>query len=180
MMDGGIGTTSRASAGERGVASTVVHTLDARLPISEALCEVLAGWGVGGGLRDQRGSRATRDPLDLSRTMVLVPGGRLAGALSRRLLARAKAESRPLFAPTVVTPKRFGSNLVEPLRPILGETAALFSWREVLDRSIAAKDGFAEKVSALFGVPGEPDPRVRMRIARRVGRLSSEVAAAMQ
>lgn len=179
MMDGGIGTTSRGPEGERCVAATVVHTLDARLPISEALCEVLAGGGGGDGSRDQRGSRATREPLDLSRTMVLVPGGRLAGALSRRLLARAKAESRPLFAPTVVTPKRFGSNLVEPLRPILGETAALFSWREVLDRSIAAKDGFAPQVSALFGVPGEPDPRVRMRIARRVGRLSSEVAAAM-
>ena len=111
--------------------------------------------------------------------MVLVPGGRLAGALSRRLLARAKAASEPLFAPMIVTPKRFGPNLVAPTRPILGDVAALFSWREVLDRSIAAKDGFAARVAALFGMAEEPDPRVRMRIARRVRRLSAEVAASM-
>jgi hypothetical protein len=80
----------------------------------------------------------------------------------------------------IVTPKRFGPNLVEPALPVLSETAALFSWREVLERSIAAKDCFAERVAGLFGVPGEPDARVRMRIARRVSRLSSEVAAAMQ
>jgi ATP-dependent helicase/nuclease subunit B len=112
--------------------------------------------------------------------MVLVPGERLASSLARGLLRRARAAGRPLFAPTVVTPKRFGPSFVEPTAVVMSDVAALCSWREVLELSIAAKDGFAARVAALFGVPGEPDPRVRMRIARRVARLSSEVAAAMQ
>jgi hypothetical protein len=160
--------------GRRRIASaTTLRILDARLALSEALCEVI----VGDPAAEGRG--AAREPIDLSRAMVLVPGGRLASALSRRLLARARAESRPLFAPMIVTPKRFGPNLVEPVRPILGEMAAMFSWREVLDRSVAAGDGFAVRVASLFGVAVEPDAAARMRIARRVHRLSSEVAASM-
>ena len=195
-MVGGSGTTSRhsdaagAGAADAG-AATAIRVLDARLSISEALCDALcAGVGVGVGAGVGAGAAAAEPGVpsaaggrthrfDFSRTMVLVPGGRLAGALSRRLLARAKAACEPLFAPMIVTPKRFGPNLVAPTRPILGDVAALFSWREVLDRSIAAKDGFAARVAALFGMPEEPDPRVRMRIARRVCRLSAEVAASM-
>ncbi len=153
------------------------HTLDPRLPLSEALCHAIVG-DAGAGVR--AGAGVASGPIDLARTMVLVPGARLASSLARRLLARAKAEGRPLFAPTVVTPKRFGPSFVEPTAVVMSDVAALCSWREVLELSIAAKDGFAARVAALFGVPGEPDPRVRMRIARRVGRLSSEVAAAMQ
>ena len=195
-MVGGSGTTSRhsdaagAGAADAG-AATAIRVLDAGLSISEALCDALcAGVGVGVGAGVGAGAAAAEPGVpsaaggrthrfDFSRTMVLVPGGRLAGALSRRLLARAKAACEPLFAPMIVTPKRFGPNLVAPTRPFLGDVAALFSWREVLDRSIAAKDGFAARVAALFGMPEEPDPRVRMRIARRVCRLSAEVAASM-
>ena len=162
------------------VLEAVVRTLDPARPLSQALCEVLVSGGAGDGGGGDGGGGDRAVPLDFSQTMVLVPGERLASSLSRALLGRAGALGQPLFAPTVVTPKRFGPTFVEPMATVLSDVAALCSWREVLERSIVAKDGFAARVAALFGVPGEPDARVRMQIVRRIARLSNEAAAAMQ
>lgn len=159
-MDGGSGTAFDARR-------VGVRVLDASLPLSQALCDVVLSGASADG------------PIDLSRTMVLVPGGRLSASLTRRLIAQAKAAGRPLFAPTIVTPKRFGPNLVEPTRALLGPLGAVLSWHEVLCRSIAAGDGFAAQVAALFGVAEAPDARLCLRIARRVQRLSAEAAGAM-
>lgn len=159
-MEGGSDTSSD-------VRGARVRVLEASLPLSQALCEVVLS------------EASTEGPIDLSRTMVLVPGGRLSASLTRRLIARAKAAGRPLFAPTIVTPKRFGPNLVEPTKRLLGPLGAVLSWHEVLCRSIASGDGFAVQVAALFGVAEAPDARLCLRIARRVQRLSAEAAGAM-
>lgn len=169
-MGGTQGSTMKDGSAGASAAKAVVHALDPSLPLSQALCEVLLPTEA-----NEHGA----GPIDLSSTMLLVPGARLASSLSRRLLARARASGRPLFAPVIVTPKRFGPNFVEPTAAFMSDVASLCSWREALEQSISAKDGFAARVAAIFGVPGDPDPRVRMRIARRIGRLSSEVAAAM-
>ena len=151
-----------------------LRILDATLPLSEAMCRVVL---------DRRPGEAGRDAFDLSRTMILVPGGRIVPALERALLAAAKSQGRPLIAPTIVTPLMLSGRLIVPSRPVLSSIAARQAWRESLERSRVADDGLDVRVASVFGGVGAGiasiDDRARMRLSRRLQRLSSEVAAAM-
>lgn len=156
-----------------------VRELDNALPLSEALCELVVAHHPG-------------DAFDFARTMVLVPGGRLAHALERRLIARARAAGRPLVAPTVVTPLMFAGRFVEPERPVLSALGSLLAWRAALDRTLDRPldpprapdpaDGGGEEARALARILHGKDAmpaRARQRAAQRLARISSEVAAAM-
>ncbi len=158
-------------------ASRAICLLAPSKPLSEAMCDVILQPEPAGS--PARGGRA-RGPLDLSRMMVLVPGGRLAHAVERRLLGRARAAGRPLFAPSIVTPLMFAGRLVAPGKPVLSTIASRLSWREVLEESRRSGDGFSQRVASVFGGAGEPDARATLRLAQRMQRLASEVAASMR
>jgi len=122
-----------------------IRILDCGRALSDALCEVLVA--------HHRGR-----PFDFARTMVLVPGGRLAAALERGLIARARSAGVPLIAPTVVTPLMLADRFVEPTRPVLTPLASRLSWRETIERvfaeprSAAAEPSLADEVARVFGV----------------------------
>ncbi len=151
-------------------ATRTIRLLDNSRALSDAMAEVLVAHHEG-------------DPFDFACTMVLVPGGRLARALERNLLARAKAAGVPLIAPSIVTPLMFAGRFVVPKTTVLSPLAARLSWREVLEASRAAghgpDGGFELEVARVFGAATAIDARSRMRIAQRMQRLSSEVSAAM-
>lgn len=146
--------------------SFTVRLLDPAKALSDALCDHVVQHHAG-------------VPFDLARTMVLVPGARLAHALERRLIQRAGEAGVALTAPTVVTPLMFAGRLLVPQAPVLSALAARLSWREVLEASVAAGDGLEQRVAAAFGGAERVDARVRMRLAKRMQRLASEIAAAM-
>lgn len=91
----------------------------------------------------------------------------------------ARAAGVPLIAPSIVTPLMLAGRLVVPSKPVLSPLAARLAWREVLEASRAAGDGFESRVAAVFGSATAIDARVRMRIAQRMQRLGSEIASAM-
>ncbi|MFZ4751034.1 MAG: hypothetical protein ACOYMM_11090, partial [Phycisphaerales bacterium] len=175
-------------------ASRSIRVLDSARALSDALCEILVA--------HHRGA-----PFDFGRTMVLVPGARLAGALERNLLARAKDAGQPLIAPSIVTPLMLASRFVEPELPVLTPLASRLAWREALERTQAEDPALADEVARVFGVrvgaagkgdggsAGEAgdeaagpdagsdaaamDGEMRARFAQRMHRMAAEIAASM-
>lgn len=157
---------TRAPRSEAAETGPLVRELDCSRALSDAMCEVIVA--------HHRGA-----PFDLARTMVLVPGGRLAHAIERRLLAQAAQAGAPLIAPTIVTPLMFAGRFVEPALPVVSALASRLAWREAIDRAIDGGDDFSRAVAELFrNRPELPQP-ARARAAERMARLSSEIAAAM-
>jgi len=148
------------------VATRVVRALDNSLPLSESLSDLL--------IRHHGG-----DPFDFARTMVLVPGGRLARALERRLIARARDARAALIAPTIVTPLMFAGRFIEPSRPILSPLGSTLAWRNALDRALATPGPLASELARLLHGRDELPARVRPRVGQRLARLSSEIASSM-
>ncbi|MEY5061553.1 MAG: ATP-dependent helicase/nuclease subunit, partial [Planctomycetota bacterium] len=147
-------------------AQRAIRQLDNARALSDAMCEVVVAHHEG-------------DAFDFARTMVLVPGGRLVPAIERGLISRARAAGVPLIAPSIVTPLMLAGRLVVPSASVLSPLAARLAWREVLEASSVANDGFEARVAAVFGAPEVVDARVRTRIAQRMQRLGSEIASAM-
>lgn len=147
----------------------VVRVLDAARALSDAMCEVLVAHHV----TDPAGA-----PFDFERTMVLVPGGRLAHAIERNLLARAAKAGVPLIAPTIVTPLMLAGRFVEPKLPVLGALGAKLSWRETLDAALEDSD-LAPRVATLFAAGQAIPAHARPRIASRLARLASETATSL-
>lgn len=152
--------------------------LDAALPLSEALARVV----LAGAPRD--GSM-----LDLERTMVLVPAGRLARAVERRLLAAARAQGVPLIAPSLVTPALFVKRFVRPTRPVLGDLGARLSWREAVWAYASRGDAERAQLGQIFGpVQSRADidagravsEASLVTIARRLQALARDAAGAMR
>lgn len=143
-----------------------IRQLDNSLALSDAMCEVI--------VQHHRG-----DAFDLARTMVLVPGGRLARAIDRGLLARARAAGQPLLAPSIVTPLMLAGRFVVPDRPVLSRLGSRLAWRAALDAVLAAGDADARAVARLLHGKDELPQRVRARTALRLERLGSEIASAM-
>ena len=149
-----------------------ITLLDSSRSLSDALCEVIMASAPQSG-RTQ--------PLDLSRTMVLVPGGRLARAIERGLLARAQTAQTPMFAPTVVTPIMLASRFVVATAPTLGGIATRVSWRATIDQALDAKTALSKGVRDLFGIreDAEVSSALRENIAKRLLRCARETASAM-
>ncbi len=147
----------------------VVRVLDASRALSDAMCEVLVA---------HHDADHAGEPFDFEHTMVLVPGGRLAHAIERNLLARAAKAGVPLIAPTIVTPLMLAGRFVEPKLPVLSALGAKLSWRETLDAALEDA-ALAKRVAALFSA-GEAIPaHARPRIASRLARLASETATSL-
>ncbi|MFZ9880652.1 MAG: hypothetical protein ACO3QC_04545, partial [Phycisphaerales bacterium] len=152
--------------------------LDAALPLSDALSRVV----LSGAPRD--GSM-----LDLERTMVLVPAGRLARAVERRLLAAARAQGVPLIAPSLVTPALFVKRFVRPTRPVLGDLGAPLSWREAVWAYASRGDAERAQLGQIFGPvqtradidAGRAVSEASLAtIARRLQALARDAAGAMR
>ena len=149
-----------------------ITLLDSSRSLSDALCEVI--------MASAPQSDRTQ-PLDLSRTRVLVPGGRLARAIERGLLARAQTAHTPMFAPTVVTPIMLASRFVVATAPTLGGIATRVSWRATIDQALDAKTALSKGVRDLFGIreDAEVSSALRENIAKRLLRCARETASAM-
>ncbi|MFM7051937.1 MAG: PD-(D/E)XK nuclease family protein [Planctomycetota bacterium] len=130
-------TTATTSAGTQ----IEVVELDAALPLSESMARVVLG-GV---------ASDASDALDFERTMVLVPAGRMARAVERRLLAAASVAGKPLIAPSLVTPAMFLKRFLRPKRVVLGDIGARLAWREAVAAFAARGDGERRQLEAAFG-----------------------------
>ena len=142
-----------------------VLRLDSTIPLSQALCALLCAIRSDGG-----GHRSP--PFDFARTMVLVPGGRLAHGLECELLRQARANGRPLVAPTVVTPAMFLSRFFVPSKPLLSPLGSLLAWRGTVDRLFAES---ADNVTqSHFNSVPKSARDLACRVARMLGGVSFE------
>ena len=147
-------------------AQRAIRQLDNARALSDAMCEVVVAHHEG-------------DAFDFARTMVLVPGGRLARALDRRLISRARAAGQPLIAPSIVTPLMLAGRFVVPERPVLSRLGSRLAWRAALDGLLAAGGDDATRVARLLHGKDELPRRMRARAAQRLEKLSSEIASSM-
>ncbi len=162
----------------------VITLLDSTKPLSQAMCDVLLA-----GLKrsdDARAADTERAPLDLSRTVVLVPGGRIVRNIERELLERSRCAGSPLFAPSLITPSMLSSRFVIARARSLSALATRLSWRMTLDGALARTDDGAQRVRRLLGVRDgvaenvAPSSALREKLAVRLVKLSRETASAMQ
>jgi RecB family exonuclease len=148
------------------VTSRTIHLLDNSRALSDAICEALVA-----GHADA--------PFDFARTMVLVPGGRLARAIERNLLARAKAAGIPLIAPSIVTPLMFAGRFVVPKKPLLSRLGSRLAWRAALDELMSEGSADAVAVAQLLHGKNDLPRRARARTAQRLEKFASEIASSM-
>lgn len=148
-------------------ATRTIRLLDNSRALSDAMAEVLVAHHEG-------------DSFDFARTMVLVPGGRLARALERTLLARAKVVGVPLIAPSIVTPLMFAGRFVVPQKRLLTRLGSRLAWRAALDALLAEGGPEALAVAQLLHGRDELPRRMRARAAQRLEKLASEIAASMR
>ena len=144
-----------------------IHELDPTLPLSQALVDVLTRPNAAG------------ESFNLGKTLLVVPAGRLARAVERRLLDRARGASSVLEAPSIVTPLMLFGRFIAPTKPLLSRIGAEASWRESIEQIAATDPALCAKVAAAFGSPPELPNRLRPRVAKRLAKLSAEVASAM-
>jgi hypothetical protein len=144
-----------------------IHELDPTLPLSQALADVLTRPNAAG------------ESFNLGKTLLVVPAGRLARAVERRLLDRARGASSVLEAPSIVTPLMLFGRFIAPTKPLLSRIGAEASWRESIEQIAATDPALCAKVAAAFGSPPELPNRLRPRVAKRLAKLSAEVASAM-
>lgn len=144
-----------------------IHELDPTLPLSQALADVLTRPNAAG------------ESFNLGKTLLVVPAGRLARAVERRLLDRARGASSVLEAPSIVTPLMLFGRFIAPTKPLLSRIGAEASWRESIERIAVTDPALCAKVAAAFGSPPELPNRLRPRVAKRLAKLSAEVASAM-
>ena len=168
-----------------------VLRLDPTRPLSAAISQVLcrpvferdAVTGLNGSAEssseDPRCNARSGAQFSLGRTMLVVPSGRLARAVERRLLEAARAEGTVLEAPTIVTPLMLFGRCIVPSRPMLSRVGAQASWRETLEQIASTDSALLARVAAAFGSPEELPDRLRPRIAARLAKISAEVASAM-
>ena len=178
-----------------------IHELDPALPLSEAITACLltpalhapgatsgATPGAASGAASNTPSHtasnrgagsAMRDRFQLGKTLLVVPGGRLARAVERRLLERSRAGGAVLEAPSIVTPLMLFGRFVVPSRPMLSRVGAEASWREAVERVAATDPALAARIAAAFASPDELPARLRPRLAARLARLSAEIASGM-
>ncbi|MFM7260753.1 MAG: PD-(D/E)XK nuclease family protein [bacterium] len=164
--------------------------LDPERSLSVALCDIVCRVDL------DHGSRRAH-PFDFARTMVLVPGGRLAHGLERELLSRARSAGYPLVVPTVVTPAMLLPRFLAPSRPLLTQLGSLLAWRGTVDRlfdpsveASATNVELARRVAWILGGVGGIESASRSEapivsdvlkraIARRLARIDREVASSM-
>jgi hypothetical protein len=138
-----------------------IHELDPTLPLSQALVDVLTRPNVAG------------ESFNLGKTLLVVPAGRLARAVERRLLDRARGASSVLEAPSIVTPLMLFGRFIAPTKPLLSRIGAEASWRESIEQIAATDPALCAKVAAAFGSPPELPNRLRPRVAKRLAKLSA-------
>ncbi|MCE2884313.1 MAG: PD-(D/E)XK nuclease family protein [Planctomycetaceae bacterium] len=158
-----------------------IHELDPTLPLSEAITACLLAPVSRAPDKTPNGGAVgtTRDRFQLGKTLLVVPGGRLARAVERRLLDRSRAEGAVLEAPSIVTPLMLFGRFVVPSRPMLSRVGAEASWREAVERVVATNPVLSARIAAAFGSPGELPVRLRPRLSARLAKLSAEVASGM-
>jgi hypothetical protein len=85
-------------------------------------------------------ARYARDgELDLSRVIVVVPGGRVRRRLEELLVARADARSLVLTPPTITTEHGLPELLYEPQRPFASQLTQQLAWAEALEQTPPAR-----------------------------------------
>lgn len=156
-----------------------ITRLDPALPLSAAIATVLCRTPSDASATNQANGHQARSRFALGRTMLVVPGGRLARAIERRLIELARESREVLEAPTIVTPLMLFGRFIVPSRPMLSRIGAQASWREALERIASNDVPLLERLAAAFGSPSDMPERLRPRIASRLTKLSVEVASAM-
>lgn len=97
---------------------------------SQAALPAAADWLV---------ARAARDGnLDLSRTIVVVPGGRAGRRMLELLVERAAARSLVLAPPTITTEQGLPELLYQPKRPFASQLTQQLAWSAALQETPAA------------------------------------------
>lgn len=164
------------------LATRHITRLDPTRPLSVAIAQILCRIPSDVDLASSDDVSATNHAdarYRLGRTMLVVPGGRLARAVEKRLLELSRAEGAVLEAPTIVTPLMLFGRFIVPERPMLSRLGAQASWRETLERIASTDAALLGRIAAAFGSPADLPERLRPRLAAQLAKLSTEIASAM-
>lgn len=115
---------------------------------------------------------ADHESLDLSRTILVLPGGRAARRLLELLLERADRDNLRLKPPTTATLADLPERLYEPQRPFASDLTQRLAWVKALQQMNPA-----ELKEVLAQLPPSSDPARWLPLGEMLSRLHVELAA---